>query len=245
MAQVTLTCKQCEKPFVVLYKYRTKRTFCSRECNRKGSSGAGNPAFGRTYRSKETHPEWAAKVSATSSARRINSGEKNGMKRIDVAARASATRSHRFATEPEFRAQVSAYTRNAWAAGKFDGVAVGRCKWYDHLRPDGSTVKLQGTWEVALARRLDEIGVAYEAHRGRWPYVDQEGRQRSYYPDFYVPMWDAHIDVKGVFWEEIGAMKFDLVRSSNSDKNLVIATRDTLESWQVDVVGVQRELLAS
>lgn len=243
MATVLLTCKGCGSVFEVGYKLRAKRQFCSRNCADKSHTGAGNPAYGRTYRTKATHPEWAAKVSATSSARQINAGEKNAMKRVDVAARASATRSHRFATEPEFRAQVSAYTRKAWAAGKFDGVAVGRCKWYDHVRPDGSIIKLQGTWEVALARRLDALGLEYLAHEGRWPYVDSDGRARSYYPDFHIPMWNVTIDVKGVYWDACGAEKFERIRASNCDAMLVVATRDVLESWGVDIASTQKELL--
>lgn len=137
---------------------------------------------------------------------------------------------------------VADYTRAAWAAGKFDGVSVGRCKWYDHVRPDGRVVKLQGTWEVALARRLDELDVEYRAHEGRWPYV-LNGVERSYYPDFYIPMWNVTIDVKGVFWDECGAEKYDAIRIWNRKKVLVIADRALLVSWNVDVLGTQRELL--
>ena len=243
MATVTLVCKQCENDFIVPYKLRAKRTFCSRDCYVKGSGGANNPAFGRTYRTKETHPEWAAKTSETSKARRINAGDKNGMKQPNARLKASATRKRKFIEDPKFAAQHAAMMRNAWAVGKFDGVAVGRCKWYDHVRPDGSTVKLQGTWEVALARRLDELGVAYDAHVGRWRYTDLEGNDRSYYPDFYVPMWDVTIDIKGVFWGDCGSEKFDAVREWNPDRELIVATRDVLESWGVDLLGVQKELL--
>lgn len=131
--------------------------------------------------------------------------------------------------------------RDAYVEGKIVPKG-GRCKWYDHTRPDGSTVKLQGTWEVALARRLDELGVEYRAHEGRWSYA-LDGVERSYYPDFYIPMWDVTIDVKGVFWDDCGAEKFDAIREANSYKQLVIANRDMLESWGVDVISVQYELL--
>jgi len=243
MAVVLLTCKSCGCIFETAYKYRTKRQFCSRECVDKSRAGAGNPAFGRTYRTKKTHPEWAAKVSATSSARQINSGDSNGMKQAAARARVSATRKALYASDPEMRRQTSRGVAAAWAAGKFDGVPVGRCKWYDHTRPDGSVVSLQGTWEVAFARRLDELGVAYDAHVGRWRYTDLEGNDRSYYPDFYIPMWDVTVDVKGVYWDECGSEKYDAIRIWNCEKTLVIADRPLLESWGVDVLGTQRELL--
>lgn len=229
--------------FTVLYKLRDKRKYCSKDCAVKAFSGSGNPAFGRTYRTKATHPEWAAKMSVTSKARQINSGDKNGMKQTAARSKASETRKRKFKEDPEFAKQHADMMRNAWAAGKFDGVAVGRCKWYDHARPDGSIVKLQGTWEVALARRLDVLGVLYAAHEGRWCYTDLDGNDRSYYPDFYVPMWDVTIDVKGVYWDDCGAEKFDAIRESNPEHTLIIATRDVLESWGVDVAGVQSELL--
>jgi hypothetical protein len=238
---VTLTCEYCRSSFEIAYKYR-KRRFCSRKCVDQSHIGVGNPAFGKTYRTKETHPEWAAKVSATSSARQINSGDKNGMKRSEVAARMGATRSRRYATDPEMRRKTAHGVSKAWAEGKFDGVAVGRCKWYDHVRPDGSTVKLQGTWEVALARRLDELDIEYTAHVGRWRYT-LDGNDRCYYPDFYIPTWDVTIDVKGVFWDECGAEKYDAIRESNPDQTLVIANHEILESWGVNVLGTQRELL--
>jgi hypothetical protein len=155
----------------------------------------------------------------------------------------AATRRALYASDPEMRKKTARGVANAWASGKFDAVAVGRCKWYDHVRPDGSVVKLQGTWEVALARRLDRLRVTYSAHTGRWPYTDRDGHARNYYPDFYIPMWDVTIDVKGVYWGDCGTDKFEMIHTSNQDKTLVIANRTTLESWGVDVNGVQKELL--
>lgn len=126
--------------------------------------------------------------------------ENNPMKNSDVSLRVSKTRSKRFKEDSEFSKKVSEYTRKTWAEGKYDGVKTGKCKWYDHKTLSGKIVKLQGTWEVAFARRLDELRVDYIAHVGRWDYFDSKNVKRSYYVDFYIPMWDAFIDVKGVFW---------------------------------------------
>ena len=77
---VNLTCVTCNKAFEV---YSFRKT-CSKECLKKLQikmfSGKNNPAYGKVYRTKETHPEWAAKVSKTAKERKINSGDKNGMK---------------------------------------------------------------------------------------------------------------------------------------------------------------------
>lgn len=171
-------------------------------------------------------------------------GTNNPMCRQDVAKRMSQTRSQRFQEDPLFRKLVSDYTRQAWADGKYDGVKTGMCKWYDHVKLDGSIVKCQGTWEVALARRLNELNIDFVTHRGRWSYITDDKSSHSYYPDFYVPMWDTYIDVKGAFWNTEQAEKLTYVIASNTDKMLIVANRDTLCSWHVKLKETQDELLA-
>ena len=107
----------------------------------------------------------------------------------------------------------------------------------------GEAVKLQGTWEVAFARRLDELEVDYVAHQGSWVYVDGLGVSRCYYVDFYVPMWDVFVDVKGAFWDAEQAEKVQFVRASNPDKTLFIATKSFLLEWGVRLLETQKELL--
>ena len=155
-----------------------------------------------------------------------------------------ATRTQRFKDDPTLGENASLMMRQAWADGKYDGVAVGKCKWYDHVRPDGSVVKLQGTWEVAFARWLDASSLTYDTHRGRWNYVGRDGAQRSYYPDFYIHSWDTWVDVKGAFWGDEQATKLDYVRASNPDKCFIIANKQWLEEHRVDYLSVQHELLA-
>ncbi len=159
----------------------------------------------------------------------------NPMKRADVAKRMSETRSARFQSDPEFREQVAAYTRKAWADGKYEGVKTGMCKWYAHTRPDGSVVKLQGTWEVVMARHLDSLQIAYDAHVGRIPYKDGANVARSYYPDFYVPAVDSYIDVKGAFWDKVQSEKFSHIFRSNPNVRVLIANRGVFKMWNIDV----------
>jgi len=242
MAKVLLTCKGCNRKFEVVYKLRRQK-YCTRDCVNKSYSGSGNPSYGKSYRTKETHPEWAQKISSTSLKREINKGDKNGMKNPDVAKRAGETRSKKFSEDADFRESVSAYIRKAWAEGKFNHVQVGRCKWYDHVKPNGETVKLQGTWEVALARHMDNLQLEYHAHRGRMTYTDSAGTQRSYHPDFYVPMWDTYIDVKGAFFTELQKEKFDCVRNCNPSVNVLLITKSDLTSMGIDLTKVPRELL--
>jgi hypothetical protein len=160
----------------------------------------------------------------------------NPMKKPDVAKKMSTTRSQRFKDDPQFKELVAAYTRKAWADGKYDNVKVGQCKWYDHARPDGTTVKLQGTWEVVFARWLDAQGIRYDAHRGRIKYHDAQGTERSYYPDFYVIDENCYYDVKGVYFNDLQEAKFELIRKSNPTIDIKIIDRQAFKSLGIDVI---------
>ena len=220
---------------------------CSRRCAdiraKTIFSGSRNPAYGKTYRTKATHPEWAQKSSDTHKERGTLVGDKNPMKNPVTAAKMSKTRRANVTSDPVYRAARAAKTRQNWKDGKYADVAVGKCKWYDHTTFDGTLVKLQGTWEVAFARRLDELKVAYIPHRGRWSYIGSDSFEHTYYPDFYIPMWDAYVDVKGAFWDDEQKNKLYFVRKSNVDKNIIIATKDVLDEWGVNVKKAQDDLL--
>lgn len=242
MAKFILVCKGCSCKFEVNYKLR-KQKYCTRDCVNKSFKGSGNPAYGKTYRTKETHPEWAQKVSSTSKERGINKGSKNGMKNPEVAKRQGQTRSQKFSSDPAWKEIASRVMREAWESGKYDHVPVGRCKWYNHTRPDGELVKLQGTWEVVFARHMDSLNLDYHAHKGRLTYIDLNGAERSYYPDFYIPMWDTYIDVKGAFFTDLQKQKFNFIKSSNPDINICLIGKEKFREMGIDVLKESKEIL--
>lgn len=213
------------------------KRYCSKSCTnlafRTRFKGENNPAFGKVYRSKETHPEWAASI--REGTKGINQGELNGMKNSEVRQRMSKTRREKVTSNPIYRAERSSYMRQAWIDGKYNGVKVGKCKWYDHTRSDGSIVKLQGTWEVVLARHMDTLNIEYDAHVGRIPYLDQDNVERSYYPDFHVKVFDTYVDVKGAFFDEIQRFKMAYVQASNPNTRFLVANRNMLAQWGIDV----------
>ena len=235
MTKFILVCKLCSCKFEVNYKLR-KQKYCTRDCANKSYAGSGNPSFGKSYRTKETHPEWAEKIRTTSTERGINKGDKNGMKNPDVAKRAGEIRSKKFKEDPSFKQKVSTYIRKAWADGKFDNVPVGQCKWYNHTRLNGEVIKLQGTWEVVLAQHMDNLGLDYVTHKGKISYTDDNNIERSYHPDFCVPMWDAYIDVKGAFFTDLQKQKFDFIKSSNPDVNICLIGKEKFREMGIDVL---------
>lgn len=90
----------------------------------------------------------------------------------------------------EWRAKLSANTANRprgeqnyfWAKPSHGKVQT-------YTRPDGSDVRLRSTWELAVARWLDRMGIAWEYEPRRFRLED-----RTYTPDFWLP-------TLGVFWE--------------------------------------------
>lgn len=100
----------------------------------------------------------------------------NPMKDCATRKKASFSAKKRF-EDPMERERNRNSALKRWADGVYDGVRVGQCHWHELTLRDGSTVKLQGTWELKYARWLDSKGIAFEAHRGRIPYTDDSGVQ--------------------------------------------------------------------
>lgn len=221
MANIDLLCKNCKNTFTVLFKNR-KRQFCSRMCTNIYTRGENSPTFGKTYRTKETHPEWAAKISNTHVEKGHIVGEKNPMKNKEAAARMGKTRSKKFETNEEFRLMTSNLVKKAWEDGKFDGVKVGKCKWYKFVKADGMIINLQGTWELAYAKWLDKNHINFAAHKGRISYLDKDSKPRSYYPDFYLSDTDEYIDIKNKYHYSLNEHKWEYIRKSNPQLKIVI-----------------------
>lgn len=210
---VIIKCKNCKITFEVPFKQR-QRKFCSRECVNQFQTGTGNPAYGRTYRTKLSHPEWAQRVSKTHRLRKHIKGDKNPMKCQKTVQKMSHTRRTRFRNDPEFKERHAQTVRTAWAQGKYKNAAVGKCKWYSFTTTNGEKHKLQGTWELAYAKWLDSKDIKFRAHRGRLKYV-QFGVERSYYPDFYIPSNDSYIEIKNRYHYSLNPDKINLVKQHN------------------------------
>lgn len=77
----------------------------------------------------------------------------------------------------------------------------------EYTKADGSVVIMDSTWEVAMARKLDELGIIWERDTNRklW-YFTPAGRRRNYIPDFYLPDLDMYIEVKG-YWTDTARTK--------------------------------------
>lgn len=74
---------------------------------------------------------------------------------------------------------------------------AGRCKKYEYTSPIAGNIKLDGTWELSVAKYLDTLGVSWERNKKRFEYIREDGRCSTYQPDFFVADWDLFIEVKG------------------------------------------------
>jgi hypothetical protein len=231
-----VTCDSCNIEFNRKYKTRIKHLkdktingdFCA-GCIQK-LPGAREKMSMAMKTMVANDPDWC-KRNSKSKIGKINIGNKNGMKQKEAREKVSNTRKEMF-KNPDQRAKVARLTAEAWATGKYDGVKVGRCKWYNYEKKDGTIAKCQGTWELAYAKWLDENNIGFVSHRGRIKYSAQ-GVEKSYYPDFYLVESDEYIDIKNQYHFSLNSEKFDLIRCQNPKIKIKILFRKQLEEMGV------------
>ena len=73
----------------------------------------------------------------------------------------------------------------------------GRAKKYDYESPIAGKIKVDGTWELEAAKYFDLLGVKWERNRKRFKYINLEGKESTYQPDFFVYDWNRYVEVKG------------------------------------------------
>tara|TARA_R110002060_G_scaffold2401_1_gene4108 strand:+ start:398 stop:799 length:402 start_codon:yes stop_codon:yes gene_type:complete len=96
-----------------------------------------------------------------------------------------------------------------------------------YTKKDGQQVKMDSTWEVALAVRLDELDIKWERDPTfKIPYLMRSGRKRNYIPDFLLTDLELYVEVKG-YWSDSDKHKMRDVISRHKDKSFCI-----LESLQ-------------
>lgn len=93
---------------------------------------------------------------------------------------------------------------------------------YQH---NGTTVLLESSWEVDIALFLDY-------HNFNWvrpkhiKWTDSSGKNRKYFPDFYLPDHDLYLDPKNLYQISISTEKLQLI---GSKVNLVYGNVDYIK----------------
>lgn len=69
--------------------------------------------------------------------------------------------------------------------------------WYSSKRIDYNGISMQSSYEVAVAKSLDENQIKWERPN---PFqYEMDGKQHRYYPDFYLPDYNVYLDPKNDF----------------------------------------------
>lgn len=83
--------------------------------------------------------------------------------------------------------------------------------WHEYTLPSGKVIKLQGFEPKALDILLTEYSedeILYKrSDMPRLFYTDTEGKERRYYPDFYIPKENLLIEVKSSYTYEASLEK--------------------------------------
>ena len=91
-------------------------------------------------------------------------------------------------------------------------------------------VKVQGTWELEFATRLNQLGILWE--KGHILHYEYDGIKKRYFPDFYIIERDCYVEIKG-FWFKSKDGRIDDKRKMKlvQDQNpkITILILDTLE----------------
>ena len=102
---------------------------------------------------------------------------------------------------------------------------------------DGFDVSMDSTWEVACARRLDELGIRWIRNSDiKLKYTTRGRRVRNYIPDFYLPDHDLYIEVKG-YWTDAARHKMESVRTNNDVKLLILESLEEINLLTIDKDG--------
>lgn len=94
----------------------------------------------------------------------------------------------------------------------------GKCKWYTVANQ-----KVQGNYERLFAECLEIENIQWEKIKtnNRIFTYTENGKIKSYAPDFYLPSFDCYIEIKGFWWGK-DENKMRIIREQHQDKKLIV-----------------------
>lgn len=221
----------CKKIFyqeltIKQYENNRSRKFCSRSCANKRNH------------SKETK----SKISNTLQNRPENKGKRNKIKRKNkctniklhiccICNREKYVReSHSLQTCGKKECVNKLIAKNV--TGKTGGYKTksGRSK-FNGCYYDG--VWLDSSWELKCVKMLDRNNIKWDRTSKIFlTYHDKNGKERKYYPDFFLPDLNLFIEIKG-YWTDFSIYKMKAVQKEHNISILII---DKEEDIKADMV---------
>ncbi len=98
----------------------------------------------------------------------------------------------------------------------------GKCKWFEYKGQ-----KLQGTWELNIVKKLDEMNIDWykpKISKDVWSY-ELDGQQKSYTPDLYLKEQNIYLEIKGYWWGD-DKRKMEAVKQQHPDKKILIIEKE-------------------
>ena len=99
----------------------------------------------------------------------------------------------------------------------------GRCKWYNY-----NGIWVQGTWELSIAKKLNNFQISWKKTKEleyTLKYIDDNTKEHTYNPDFYLQEYDCFLEIKGHWWGN-DKRKMELVMQQNPSIKIIIIEKD-------------------
>jgi predicted nuclease of restriction endonuclease-like RecB superfamily len=94
---------------------------------------------------------------------------------------------------------------------------------------------MDSTWEVALAKKLDDLKIRWVRDRSLGlEYLTRGRRKRMYIPDFYLPDHDVYIEVKG-YWTDSARYKMKSVLEKHDIKLIILESLIAIENVEASL----------
>lgn len=89
-------------------------------------------------------------------------------------------------------------------------------------------VMLDSSWELALAMRLDELQIKWERPEPlKW--VDKNGDEHNYFPDFYLEKYDLYLDPKNQAAYQNQKEKIEVLKKTYNNIRFILTLKECEE----------------
>lgn len=181
---------------------RRKSELASVEARRKSDSY-------RTLRSAFMSKQWTKDIFNSEEARQVRSDNMSRRNKDNW-------------KDPAYRKSMTAFLSDRNSSSEYlEKHRNSRYKWSKY-----NEINFRSSWEVFLARNLDDKGLKWEYESSRFKYMF-EGVEKYYIPDFYINSYDLYVEIHPeCFWDEQMNSKL------NSVGNIIaLKSYDKMESF--------------
>lgn len=106
--------------------------------------------------------------------------------------------------------------------------------WY--ISPTAGKVWLESSWEFLCAQVLDQNLITWSRPKDGFLWIDLQGKDHKYYPDFYIPDRDLYLDPKNSYRQRLDKLKIDTVRKMHNINLLILNKEDLREDRLLQII---------